>query len=365
MKIGIVTVHDSSNLGSYLQALAMQEIVKANGDTPYIVKPRSSFSTLCLYLGYNNARTVRSIKSFARFCMNSLRHPNRIISGFKKYLRYREDWKNLERIISVKKSNAKQFDALLLGSDEIWNMNQPAFQNPKFYGIGIHAEKKIAYAISVGNVTAETFAGHTHLLDGIKKIDHIIVRDNYTEDVLKMNGFSVDAHICDPTLQIDICKYMKSDAQVKLPEGPYMVVYSYSLEKEQIDWVKRYAKENGLRLVAVSLPQNWCDEYYNCSPLEFGAILKNATCVFTSTFHGTIFSILYHTRFVSMPIMPKVREVLILLGADDRLLMANMGYEAFAALLDTKKNFVTVDQKINSLRKESQKLYQQYVKGGQ
>ena len=51
MNVGIVTVYDSSNLGSYLQALGMQEVVKKNGDTPYLIQTRSSFTTLCLYLG--------------------------------------------------------------------------------------------------------------------------------------------------------------------------------------------------------------------------------------------------------------------------------------------------------------------------
>ena len=69
MRVGIVTVHDSSNVGSYLQALAMQELIKQHGDTPYIIKTRSLFSTLCLFLGYNNSKPVRSLKTFIRFSL--------------------------------------------------------------------------------------------------------------------------------------------------------------------------------------------------------------------------------------------------------------------------------------------------------
>ena len=72
MKVGIVTVHDAANIGSYLQAIGLQELVLENGDTPVILRTRSKFTTLCLFLGYDNSHSVRSIKRFLFFLKKSV-----------------------------------------------------------------------------------------------------------------------------------------------------------------------------------------------------------------------------------------------------------------------------------------------------
>lgn len=363
MRVGIVTVHDSSNLGSYLQALGMQEVIKSHGDIPYIVETRSHFTTLCLYLGYNNAPPVRSIKSFLRFAIKSLRHPKPVLRAYKKYKAYKRDWDRFEKVIKFKKYNKNNLDAILLGSDEIWNMNQPAFVNPLMYGIGFDVEKKSAYAISVGNVPVEQFCKYTKLLNGIKNLDGILVRDEYTREVLGQCGIQANERICDPTLQVDIRKYMKPKSEFLLPEDKYMIVYSYGINEKFQSVIKQFAKEKGLKTVAVSLHQHWCDEYFNCSPLEFGAVLENAEYVFTTTFHGTIFSSLYHKKFVSLPASQKVGDVLNLLGLKECEISQDIGYDEFCEKINLDHDYDAMESGIEKLRAESSALYMKYVHG--
>ncbi len=362
MKVGIVTVHDSSNMGSYLQALAMQELIKQHGDTPYIIKTRSLFSTLCLFLGYNNSKPVRSIKTFILFFLSSIKHYKKTKEKYQKYKTYSEDWKIFENIISVRKANKMNLDRILLGSDEIWNVNKPAFQNPYMYGMNLKADKKITYAISIGNATKEQLLQFPHLNSGISKLDGIIYRDVYTSDVLTDMGFKTTARICDPTLQVDIRKYMKQEQEVELPEEKYIAVYSYSVDKTTRQWIERFAKENGLKIVAVSLPQKWCDFYSNCSPLEFGAVLKNASFVYTNTFHGTIFSCLYHTNFVSLANLPKIKDVLSLLGLEKHSLPDDVDYETFSNMLKCQRDYNDMEERLANWRKESFDLYEKFVK---
>ena len=65
--------------------------------------------------------------------------------GKKKYKCFQKGWKEF----NVSDPNEK-FDAVILGSDEIWNAGNSAFKNPLFYGVGANSNKIISYAASVG-----------------------------------------------------------------------------------------------------------------------------------------------------------------------------------------------------------------------
>lgn len=364
MKIGVVTVHDSSNLGSFLQAFSMQELIKQHGDDPVIIKTRSSFTTFCLYLGYNNARAVRSLKRFLFFLLQCTRDISNLKKRYQKYKKYKKDWDKFEQIISVSKANTRiKLDVLLLGSDEIWNVNQPAFQNPYLYGDGIKSDKKIAYAVSLGNATVDKMKLFPHLIDKIKLLNAVFYRDERTQSVLADCGVEVNERVCDPTIQIDIKKYMKSIDEVDLPDAPYIAVYSYIVTKEHKSWIQRFARENNLKTLAVSLPQEWCDAYMNCSPLEFGAVLEKAKYVYTTTFHGTIFSALYHKNFVATAILPKVSDVLQLLGLEKHSIPENCSYDTFSHLLKCEYCFEEMEKILFKLRGESYRIYEKAVRG--
>ena len=363
MNIGIVTVHDSSNFGSYLQALGMQEVIKHNGDTPYFIKSRSKLTTLALFLGYNRSKSVRSVRNFLRFLRSAVKNPKDIQTGLKKYKTYKRDWSRYERVISIRQANRIGMDAVLFGSDELWNVNKPAFQNPALYGIGINAKRKSAYAISYGNATAEQIQKFPQLIDAVKKMDAIAVRDEYTRTLLETIGAKVDAKVCDPTIQADVRQYMRNDSEQKLPNEPCMVIYAYSVPKEVRDEITAYAKANHLKTVAVTLPQSWCDYYVNCSPLEFGSVLNKAKCVYTATFHGTIFSALYHTNFVVDSQLPKVIDVLNLLGLENRRL-DTVSAEKLTEKDNEKIDYSEFENHLQEIRKASKKWYA-YCVGGE
>ena len=59
-------------------------------------------------------------------------------------------------------------------------------------------------------------------------------------------------------------------------------------------YLKRYARKNNLKLVSICLYQSWCDLNINCHPLEFSSYIQFSECVYTTTFHGTIFTLLNH-----------------------------------------------------------------------
>lgn len=360
MKVGIVTVYDSANIGSFLQALGMQELVRMHGDTPYMIRTRSKFKTFCIFAEYICAPDENVLKNVCKHIKFTVKHPKLIYERLKKYRNYKRDQEVFDNIISVKQANKMQLDILLLGSDEIWNSNWKAFLNPYLYGIGITASKKYGYAVSVGGMSENNWNRYRELKRGIENLDGIFARDKRTVDILAKYGINVISTICDPTLQCDLKPIVNKD-NTNL-NYDYIAVYTYGLPKRIEEYVTRFAKENGLKTVAVSLYQGWCDEYINISPLEFAQVLKNAKYVVTSTFHGTIFSTLYKKQFVSYPSTPKVGEITQLLGIQKKSVKKDCDYADFKEAAYDSVDCVAVDERIMRLRNEGFAMYETYIK---
>ncbi len=360
MKIGIVTVFDSSNIGSYLQALAMQELIKAHGDEAYFIRTRTRLQTLSLFLGYNYTAETKNIRNIVKHYLYLFIHFHDFLDKLKKYRRYKRDWKQFDHIISAKE--AQKLDLVLYGSDEIWNPKKLTFRNPVFYGKGIESENKAAYAISIGDAQKEDYCSKDNLVNLIKSFKSIYLRDAHSQEVMHSLGIQTDGQICDPTLQFDIRSKMKSSQTTQ--EKKYIAVYSYRYGKEDsdvIEHIQRFAKEHHLKTVAVSLPQDWCDSYCNCSPLEFGQILANAEYVFTTTFHGTIFSALFHTKFAVYSSLPKTMDVLDRLGFAQARLDKGFAYDDLISILEQEKDFSAMETRLMDMRAEALKAYQSVV----
>ena len=59
-------------------------------------------------------------------------------------------------------------------------------------------------------------------------------------------------------------------------------------DKEEIKSIKDYAKNNGLKTIAIGGSLPWCDEFAVLTPFQVLAYFKNAQCIVTDTFHGTV-----------------------------------------------------------------------------
>jgi hypothetical protein len=161
----------------------------------------------------------------------------------------------------------------------------------------------------------------------IKRFDAIYVRDSRTLQLFQREGIAVKDLICDPSIQADIRKLMYADSPANAPKQPFLLVYTYDIPPRIRDFVRRFAREMKLITVSVTLYQPWCDRHIECSPLHFGSLLRQAKFVYTSTYHGSILSAMYHTNFVSLPVSPKVHDVLTRLGLDNVIIDPCVSYE--------------------------------------
>lgn len=341
MKIGIVTVQDSNNFGSFLQAYALQAVLQKLGHEVVFIRSRSQkYIRRIFYVARPSKRDCMHLFQFIRLNWR----------GWRKYKRFQKE-QQCFRVINYYKD--EELDLVILGSDEIWNVQTEVFKNPIFYGADM--KPVMAYAVSIGNATI----GNMKCIpeDMFCQISPIYVRDKHTAEFLKT--LRIDAKmVCDPTILVEKSVLYRMYQNSLLDRNPFILIYSYGLDRNVVEGIRTFARNNNLRIYSVCFSFDWCDGIIDCTALDFCAVLEKAAFVFTSTYHGTIFSILNHRQFVSMPQSRKTSDFLNALEMSDRLVSNEEcnAIELQQKLINQVIDYTKIDNKINEMRITSLEL---------
>lgn len=319
MNVAIVTIYKAYNYGSFFQAYAMQETLKR--------------------LGHN----VDVLDCSKKGLVDKLKHmyigktPYRIYKKTSRTLTFSKDWKKL----NIKKNKLQHYDAVIIGSDELWNIKNPFEHWVEYFGERLNTEKIIAYAPSIGYCPVEDFINYKSAMESLPKFHKIYARDENTkkacEEILKKEV----EQVCDPTILYleDWDKYANAKRSIK---EKYMVYYSYGHTEITKKYILRFAEENNLKLIAVGLEHDWCPKNIIVEPLKFLEVLKNAEYVVTSTFHGSVFSTILKKRVAVRPSGPKVYDYLSKLNFDDKIFGDDSSYEDFVNILKGEFDYESV-----------------------
>lgn len=341
MNIGIITVYDSPNYGAFLQGYAMKTVLESMGHNPYFIKFRDDSAIKNICLGKKN--TLSELKSYIMHYKSNMDKYNCAIYD-----------SNQLPFIHINDIGISNLDAVLLGSDEIWNSHVSTFKNRLFYGDGIAVERKYAYAPSVGSVTEDDIKKFNNNYLALRNVNIIGVRDKRTQDIIK-KSIDINAPIvCDPTCLVtkDIFEGV-GNMPVQLPS--YLLVYSYGVSKNMQSILKKYAKEHNLLLVSLCMKHSWCKKHLNTSALNFYHIIKNADCVYTSTFHGTIFTFMNHKRCIISANSLKLIDFINRFNMSDMTVRSEK-YDNALSQLSNIKDYSKYDDKIMEYRVNSLRL---------
>lgn len=263
-KIGICTLNEACNMGAILQAFAMQETLKNMGYEPEFLKLEN-----CII--HDEGRITPEF-------LKMREHLN--IS--KKYYNPKED----------------KYDAIIVGSDELWNVQEPSFEHiDEFLGYNLNAPKVIAYAPGANKTNGEVFEEYYKGTKNLNNFTSLSARDTNALDIIHTVA-KVDAPLLvDPTVLIDSYEpYME-----KCEEKDFILVYGWSFSEEEKQAVIDFARNKNLPLYSVGYELDWCDKFIGSNVFKFLGYMKNATYAVTSeTFHGTIFSIIFNKQFITM-----------------------------------------------------------------
>lgn len=349
MKIGILSMQEVKNYGSFLQAFSLKSNIEALGhqcEFMNIVPGEqlgdykiSKFHKIHLLIerlwGWNFVKRFKYIYQFqSRFS--------------KKFLPE----------LGVKQGvTTEHFDTIVIGSDEVFNCAQKTWFgfSKQLFGEGLNANKVITYAASFGATTVpklEKLGIKDTVAKLLKNLNKISVRDANSMSVVEELTGAVPNKNVDPVLIYDYTKHMPSSVDLK----DYMIVYTYPgriTDKNEIKAIRAYAKNKGLKLVNIGHYFPWCDMTIVPHPFEVLAYFKNATCVVTDTFHGSVFSIKFNKQFCTIVRgmnSNKLTHLLEQFGLSGRI--AN-DVSKLPSIMDTPIDYEPVNSKIAEEKKRS------------
>ena len=313
--VGIITIHYVDNLGGALLAFALQDSVDRMGYNCHVIDyDPTPIPSRVRYLAILIIPRVLRIPIYLRDFQyyfgllvkshGSVLPPMHIHRSVgirktrfdefrRKYIKLSEQHYNSSE--SLLKSPPEDH-AYICGSDQIWNpfiCKEPAqAKNDPAYFLSFTTEsKRISYAPSIALPSIpENFREEmTEMLQGIP---YLSSREKHGVEIIKeLTGRDAEV-VVDPTLLLNSGQWNQIAAEPAI-KGPYILCYFLGDGLEYRNFAEQLHKKTGLRLIVISQRLHDLEslDTINCSnagPAEFLGLVKNASCVCTDSYHGTI-----------------------------------------------------------------------------
>lgn len=283
-------IRQNINYGSLFQYFALEKYLKSVDLEPYWLRyiiPDVKVSFIrrvkkLIHLG-NYLKKLTILKTFQSFSDNYLSLSSRIY--------------NSEKELNISPPVA---DAYITGSDQVWGGVVPA----NYLTFAPANKIRISYAASFGR--SKISNEHMKIVyPWIQKLTAVSVREQSGVTICEKMGIKA-AEVVDPTLLIDTSQY---------PEGVFdekNYIFGYFLNTDflqanTIIEICRNSCSQGEQFYCTAGVSPGVDsvlyskEKKYLSPENWIGAYKNANLIFTNTFHGTVFAMLFHKQFIVFP----------------------------------------------------------------
>ncbi len=346
MKIGILTFYYCHNYGAVLQAFALRYYLKSFGHNVYFIKYQlpilSNRYTLFRFYLYKNQSLFIKSRIFIGTILNinlRIKKRKKFISFITKYLPEISEYSN-------------DLDLIIIGSDQVWNPNITGGFDEYYWGD--FSKKKgvptIAYAVSC---PSSVFTNS--LVE--KKLDNFVkigVRESIIKEKLK-EKYGINAELTiDPTLLLSSDVY-KQFIHTRLITNDYYFAYNLTnnsnLKKISIEM----SESNNKRLIDIK-----SKEYKACGPIDFINLIFYSDIMFVSSFHGTVFSLIFHKKFIFFPSNDERDERVLSLLTELNCL--HLVYNKDFNFSNIRYDWLAIDKKINEIKKQSELFIHNTIK---
>lgn len=287
-KIGIVTWHYYANFGSALQAYALQSAIEQLG---YSAE----------FINYHNPKygIPSIIKGLIKLVLDIS------VGSFLPRFRYGQfyfSYKYLKEGKLTTDANSlpdltKDYRVIVCGSDQIW---APNVYNPVYFAsFAQQNTRKVSYAASIGlnDIPSDLIDVY---MNHLNQFCAISTREEESKVLLK-NRCGIEAQVVlDPTLLYDAAFYKKIERKVNEIKGKYLFCYFLNDKHQYRQRVEYFAKDHNLQIIGVSDKIDdgeWMNRLTKLGADHFIWLINHAEAVMTDSYHGTIFSLLFHKSF--------------------------------------------------------------------
>lgn len=356
-KIGILTFHWADNYGAVYQTMALYEWVKNNTNNQvqvvnYICKEE--------YENYKfiNLRNANFKQGIWRI-YNALKHAKPYFKKKSEFYRFRKLFARSKQVTKEDLINNKvYYDLWITGSDQVWNIDIVR-KDLEIYTLSFLPSdvKKISYAASGCDYSVQKSTYQELFCNYIRRLDDISVRETALYEYLKSKEIKNVSVSLDPTFLLEKGRWIELSNSVPSFKGDYIFVYCLSNEEIVEDVLKQVNVNNYKVLICgnpkINAPNS---EHITPSPIEFLSLILHSKLNIVSSFHGTVFSIIFEKEFYS--VVPdyasgRVEDICKLLGLEDRLIKTKED----SSNIETRViNYCDVSE-ILSDRREQSKMY--------
>lgn len=314
---GVVIMHNGhNNYGTSLQGFATVKVVEKLGHTLRIIrynKKRTLWDIVSTGLFLLMSGALENIKLKLKKKRDCRRHPE-----YAKNLKLRTDTVNRFKQTHFEPisdfytgykalcEGSKEYDVIFVGSDQVWG---PLSLYSRFYNL-LFVDSSIphfSYASSFG-VSDILPWQRKGVAEYLNKLNAIGVREIRGSEIVKsLTGRHAEV-VADPTLLLSREEWTEyaAGSSMRINE-PYIFCYILGGRSDIRREAEKLSRKTGLKLVTLNhvdgyepADENFGDiNPYAVDAFDFIQLLSHAQYVCTDSFHGTVFSLIFHRPFVT------------------------------------------------------------------
>lgn len=372
-KLGLCVRYDCNNYGSMLQIFATQKAIKKMGWNYELIRYDKRTMTFLiknitrLFNPYFMNGKLEELKKKRKLKHNeAVQKDNKIrLDYIEKYREtYLGPYSEVYRGYSALTEGAKKYDAVMVGSDQLWT---PAGIKSKYYNLLFVPDdiKKISFATSFGVVKIpKSQAEMTKLY--LNRIQFISVRETSGAEIVRELTGREAVVAVDPTLLFSGKEWLEFFEYKRIVDEPYIFAYFLGDSREHRDAVEKFANHCGLKIVTCPHMDQFVEydlkfgdnQLFNVGPVDFLNLIRGAEYIFTDSFHGSIFSILNHKKFITFNRYndellksknSRIDSLFQLLHLEDRHCVATD--MKIINVMEEKIDYTSVENRLTALRK--------------
>ncbi|HFI0828117.1 TPA: polysaccharide pyruvyl transferase family protein, partial [Streptococcus suis] len=264
----------------------------------------------------------------------------------------------------IEELNDENYSVVVAGSDQVWNITIEDGDDAYFLPWVTQA-RKVAYAPSFGSKNISKYSDDIQKYrDLINNFDALSIRENNGRLWLKELINKDVPVLLDPTLLLTKNEYLPLISNDIIENDKYIFFYSPGYDSDICRFIKMVANKYGYKVIS------WSEKNYRKkliqrfgfelpkyeNPSAYLYYIQNAQLVFTTSFHGTIFSALFGKKFFTLKNGgmygddDRVRTLVETLGIADRLIKYDFD-DSFDYLSEC--NYATFFEKLELQKKIS------------
>lgn len=309
MRIGILSLPLHTNYGGLLQAYALQTTLEGMGHKVKIIDrqwvPDLSLKQMLTQLPARFLKKYilrQKINFWPDQHYNALKYLER--SQYTRQFIFRN--LHLRKTRNLKRICRFEFDAIVVGSDQVWRPRYFAgwgdIENAYLQFARNWNIKRLSYAASFGCEEWEYTEQQTENIRRLVSLfNGVSVREKSGERLCREH-LGVDAtHVLEPTLLLDMSDYERLFIECNTPQSKG-TLFNYILDADENkrELVDRIAKDKGLMPFRVNESESLVEHGVQAPVESWLRAFHDAEFIVTDSFHACVFSVIFHKPFLAV-----------------------------------------------------------------